>query len=101
MRFLPIFTALRQGANPPPLSPGLGTVDGGSAINDDKILMACLSLCSDPTLRGDMQDLKTESLRVKRNLVLLTEDRALNIKAVAKNVPVRTVPSFARWAHLI
>lgn len=72
-----------------------------SAINDDKILAACLSLCSDPTLRGDMQDLKTESLRLKRNLVLLTEDRALNIKAVAKNVPVRTVPSFARWAHLV
>lgn len=36
--------------------------------------------------------------RLYRNVVLLTEDRALNIKAVCENVPCRTIPSFMKWA---
>ncbi|MCP9259487.1 Telomerase-binding protein est1a [Dirofilaria immitis] len=36
--------------------------------------------------------------RLYRSVVLLTEDRALNIKAVCENIPCRTVPSFMKWA---
>jgi protein SMG6 len=38
--------------------------------------------------------------RVKRDVVLLTEDRNLRVKALARDVPVREVSDFIQWAGL-
>lgn len=38
--------------------------------------------------------------RVKRDVVLLTDDRNLRVKALARDVPVREVPDFIQWAGL-
>lgn len=35
-----------------------------------------------------------------REVVLLTEDRNLRVKALARDMPVREVPDFAQWAGL-
>lgn len=36
--------------------------------------------------------------RLRREVVLLTEDRNLRVKALARDVPVREVPDFMQWA---
>lgn len=38
--------------------------------------------------------------RLRREVVLLTEDRNLRVKALARDVPVREVPDFMQWAGL-
>lgn len=38
--------------------------------------------------------------RLRREVVLLTEDRNLRVKALARDVPVREVPDFMQWAVL-
>ncbi len=87
------------------------------------ILRSCvLAFCSDDA-RNEIRDLRSrlgyakramsfdqyylesdrnlgEPLRIQRKVVLLTEDRALKIKALSKNVPVRTIPSFVDWAGI-
>jgi protein SMG6 len=41
-----------------------------------------------------------EPRRLYREVVLLTEDRNLRVKALARHVPVREVPDFMHWAGL-
>lgn len=36
-----------------------------------------------------------------REVVLLTTDRNLRVKALAQNVPVRELPDFIRWSGLL
>ncbi|VDO27353.1 unnamed protein product [Onchocerca flexuosa] len=78
------------------------------AVNDDFILSSCVNFAktqpkpsnavttaqSAPTNVMDAE----QPARLYRSVVLLTEDRALNIKAVCENIPCRTVPSFMKWA---
>lgn len=35
-----------------------------------------------------------------RDVVLLTDDRNLRVKALSRDVPVRELPDFMRWANL-
>ncbi|KAL1494247.1 hypothetical protein ABEB36_009872 [Hypothenemus hampei] len=69
--------------------------------NDDKILATCLVLC-----RNHCKDQTTEPLKdgeprhLLRDVVLLTEDRNLRVKAHARDVPVRALPDFMHWAEL-
>ncbi|XP_043272434.1 telomerase-binding protein EST1A isoform X3 [Venturia canescens] len=71
----------------------------GLTRNDDRILATCLSLCrSNSKDHGNNED--TEPRRLKREVVLLTEDRNLRVKALARDVPVREVPDFMQWAGL-
>jgi PIN domain len=35
--------------------------------------------------------------RLRREVVLLTDDRNLRVKALARDVPVRDVPAFLTW----
>ncbi|CAH1977497.1 unnamed protein product [Acanthoscelides obtectus] len=77
--------------------------------NDDKILTTCLLLgknrhesaqeastsgCQPPSITPG------EPRRLYREVVLLTEDRNLRVKAHARDVPVRELPDFMRWAGL-
>jgi hypothetical protein len=41
-----------------------------------------------------------EPRRLYREVVLLTKDRNLRVKALARHVPVREVPDFMQWAGL-
>ncbi|XP_046992252.1 telomerase-binding protein EST1A [Schistocerca americana] len=65
--------------------------------NDDRILATTLSLCRN----SDKEECKPgETRRLYREVVLLTEDRNLRVKALGLDVPVREVPDFVRWAGL-
>ncbi|KAG7188027.1 hypothetical protein KM043_015773 [Ampulex compressa] len=71
----------------------------GLTSNDDRILATCLSLCKS----GNKDQSVTEEgqpRRLRREVVLLTEDRNLRVKALARDVPVREVPDFMQWAGL-
>ncbi|XP_076755865.1 telomerase-binding protein EST1A isoform X2 [Xylocopa sonorina] len=83
----------------------------GLTTNDDRILATCLSLCKagnkDQVNAGELNGpplvLSTEEgqpRRLRREVVLLTEDRNLRVKALARDVPVREVPDFMQWAGL-
>ncbi|PNF20500.1 hypothetical protein B7P43_G06276 [Cryptotermes secundus] len=65
--------------------------------NDDKILTTSLSLCRSS---GKDECKPGEPRRLYREVVLLTEDRNLRVKALARHVPVREVPDFMHWAGL-
>ncbi|KAL1140647.1 hypothetical protein AAG570_000577, partial [Ranatra chinensis] len=65
--------------------------------NDDKILTTCLNLGQ---LYGKDDKCMSGTRRIVRNVVLLTEDRNLRVKALARDVPVRELPDFFRWAGL-
>lgn len=38
--------------------------------------------------------------KLYRDVVLLTDDRSLRLKAISKDMPVRTLPDFIKWAGL-
>ncbi|XP_042227934.1 telomerase-binding protein EST1A-like [Homarus americanus] len=70
-------------------------MDMPDATNDDKILSCCVHFCSDTTQR---RPIKAGVRRLYREVVLLTEDRNLRVKAHARDVPVRDLLDFAHWA---
>ena len=73
-------------------------VDGKT--NDDLILDVCLNLASSSSLTKDhLNERRERDLRVvTRDVVLLTDDRNLKVKAYTCDVPVNTMPDFIRWA---
>lgn len=40
------------------------------------------------------------TVRLQREVVLLTDDRNLRVKALTRNVPVRDIPAFLSWAKV-
>ncbi|KAK7028019.1 Smg-6, nonsense mediated mRNA decay factor [Halocaridina rubra] len=70
-------------------------IDIADITNDDKILSCCVHFCSDSTQR---RPIKAGVRRLYREVVLLTEDRNLRVKAHARDVPVRNLLDFSRWA---
>lgn len=40
-----------------------------------------------------------DPIRLLREVVLLTDDRNLRVKALTRNVPVRDIPTFLKWAQ--
>ncbi|XP_066589128.1 telomerase-binding protein EST1A-like isoform X1 [Prorops nasuta] len=70
----------------------------GLTKNDDRILATCLSLCR-PSSK-ESASAEGQPRRLRRDVVLLTEDRNLRVKALARDVPVREVPDFMQWSGL-
>ncbi|KAL6266286.1 hypothetical protein P5V15_003144 [Pogonomyrmex californicus] len=70
----------------------------GLTRNDDRILTTCLSLCRSNKDQANAEE--GQPRRLRREVVLLTEDRNLRVKALARDVPVREVPDFMLWAGL-
>ncbi|XP_048374838.1 telomerase-binding protein EST1A isoform X3 [Sphaerodactylus townsendi] len=66
--------------------------------NDDLILSCCLHYCNDKA-KDFMPASKDDPIRLLREVVLLTDDRNLRVKALTRNVPVRDIPTFLRWAQ--
>lgn len=57
--------------------------------------------CLPPSVRLFCSFLPTEEpIRLLREVVLLTDDRNLRVKALTRNVPVRDIPAFLAWAQV-
>lgn len=69
-------------------------MDMPDATNDDKILSCCVHFQGDAQRRP----VKAGVRRLYREVVLLTEDRNLRVKAHGRDVPVRDLLDFAAWA---
>ncbi|KAJ8386208.1 hypothetical protein AAFF_G00175280 [Aldrovandia affinis] len=67
--------------------------------NDDLILSCCLHYCKDKA-KDFMPTQRDEPVRLHREVVLLTDDRNLRVKALTRNVPVRDIPAFLSWAKV-
>lgn len=67
--------------------------------NDDLILSCCLHYCQDRAENYMPRD-SDAPLRLYREIVLLTEDRNLRVKALTHNVPVQDLPAFLSWANI-
>ncbi|XP_044271255.1 telomerase-binding protein EST1A isoform X2 [Tribolium madens] len=66
--------------------------------NDDKILATCLVLSKGH--REQQQSAENEPKKLVSEVVLLTDDRNLRVKALARDVPVRELLDFMQWAGL-
>ncbi|XP_028937859.1 telomerase-binding protein EST1A isoform X1 [Ornithorhynchus anatinus] len=74
-------------------------ITGQQGNNDDLILSCCLHYCKDKA-KDFMPTNKDEPIRLLREVVLLTDDRNLRVKALTRNVPVRDIPAFLKWAQV-
>ncbi|KAK5850859.1 hypothetical protein PBY51_001698 [Eleginops maclovinus] len=72
---------------------------GQQGTNDDVILSCCLNYCKDKA-KDFMPDQRNGTVRLQREVVLLTDDRNLRVKALTRNVPVRDIPAFLSWAKV-
>ncbi|XP_078729890.1 telomerase-binding protein EST1A isoform X2 [Lampetra fluviatilis] len=72
---------------------------GRQGNNDDLILSCCLHYCKDKA-KDFMPTSKGDPIRLRRDVVLLTDDRNLRLKALTRNVPVKDVPAFLAWANV-
>ncbi|CAB3242237.1 unnamed protein product [Arctia plantaginis] len=78
--------------------------DAAAGTNDDRVLATALNLhanlAADADTRGDDGRESAKSVRRVREVVLLTDDRNLRVKALAAELPTRDLPSFVQWAGL-
>ncbi|XP_045542788.1 uncharacterized protein LOC106720366 [Papilio machaon] len=65
------------------------------ASNDDRVLATALNLHANIEASAD-----NSTQEVVREVVLLTDDRNLRVKALAADLPARDLPSFVAWAGL-
>uniref|UniRef100_A0A3P8TUW2 Telomerase-binding protein EST1A n=1 Tax=Amphiprion percula TaxID=161767 RepID=A0A3P8TUW2_AMPPE len=72
---------------------------GQQGNNDDVILSCCLHYCKDKA-KDFMPHQRNGIVRLQREVVLLTDDRNLRVKALTRNVPVRDIPAFLSWAKV-
>ncbi|KAM9728033.1 telomerase-binding protein EST1A [Menidia menidia] len=72
---------------------------GQQGNNDDVILSCCLHYCKDKA-KDFMPHQRNGTVRLHREVVLLTDDRNLRVKALTRNVPVRDIPAFLSWAKV-
>ncbi|RNA08050.1 telomerase-binding EST1A isoform X1 [Brachionus plicatilis] len=68
--------------------------------NDELILGCCLHYCRD-NARDYMPANKNDAIHLFRDVVLLTEDRHLRMKAHTRNVPVKNIKQFCKWSGLL
>lgn len=74
-------------------------ISGQKGNNDDLILSCCLHYCKD-NAKDFMPLNKDDPIRLRREVVLLTDDRNLRVKALTRHVPVRDIPAFLKWAKV-
>ncbi|XP_051973201.1 telomerase-binding protein EST1A-like isoform X1 [Xyrauchen texanus] len=72
---------------------------GQKGNNDDVILSCCLHYCQDKA-KDFMPAERNGPVRLHREVVLLTDDRNLRVKALTRNVPVRDIPAFLSWSKV-
>ncbi|KAG1657886.1 Telomerase-binding protein EST1A [Nymphon striatum] len=67
-------------------------------VNDNIILNCCVHLCE--TNHQESKSIMPDVKKIFRQVVLLTDDRNLRVKAVIKDVPTRTIDKFMSWAQI-
>nr|XP_015816988.2 telomerase-binding protein EST1A isoform X1 [Nothobranchius furzeri] len=72
---------------------------GQQGNNDDVILSCCLHYCNDKAKEFTPSQ-RNGTVKLQREVVLLTDDRNLRVKALTRNVPVRDIPSFLIWSKV-
>nr|XP_049465319.1 telomerase-binding protein EST1A isoform X1 [Anopheles coluzzii] len=68
---------------------------GDLKSNDDRILETALNLC-----RNHIEETRAGTRYLTMDVVLLTTDRNLRVKAISNDLPVREIPDFIKWAGL-
>ncbi|VDP97495.1 unnamed protein product [Trichobilharzia regenti] len=77
-------------------------INGGRTpgqTNDDVILTCCQHFSKEDADRFQMRNL-AQSLQGDQNIVLLTSDRNLRLKALNVNIPARPLRTFVSWSRL-
>lgn len=75
--------------------------DDQGLTNDDRILQCCLGLFKDRPASSSTAEEDTcpdGVKRLRREVVLLTDDRNLRVKSLSRDVPVRDLPAFLAWS---
>ncbi|KAH8859315.1 Telomerase-binding protein EST1A [Schistosoma japonicum] len=90
-------------------------INGGRApgqTNDDVILTCCQHFCKEDSDRFQLRNLthglgesvqynqNNQPMRLIREVVLLTSDRNLRLKALNVNIPARPLRTFVSWSRL-
>uniref|UniRef100_A0A915K3Q2 PIN domain-containing protein n=1 Tax=Romanomermis culicivorax TaxID=13658 RepID=A0A915K3Q2_ROMCU len=75
------------------------TVEYITMTNDDRILTSCVKFSSTKNTNRKSVDISIEPIQLEKKLVLLTGDRNLRVKAISKQVPVRTISEFCSWVE--
>uniref|UniRef100_A0A182PL14 PINc domain-containing protein n=1 Tax=Anopheles epiroticus TaxID=199890 RepID=A0A182PL14_9DIPT len=68
---------------------------GDLKSNDDRILETALNLC-----RHQTEETRDGTRYITQDVVLLTTDRNLRVKAISNDLPVREIPDFIKWSGL-
>lgn len=76
-----------------------GCAQEAAGKNDDLILETCAHFCDDRA-KSFMPSARAGPITLLRNIVLLTDDRNLRVKAIVRHVPARDIRSFTRWSRL-
>ncbi|KAJ1345785.1 hypothetical protein KIN20_000397 [Parelaphostrongylus tenuis] len=100
-----LFTLTMRGRRLPVAVVRESAGDDGDLVNDDRILHSCLNFTQlEPAPDATFSNFKVPQGReipiIYRNLVLLTDDRVLNMKAMSQHIPCRTVTRFMKWAKI-
>ncbi|KAI9553174.1 hypothetical protein GHT06_021068 [Daphnia sinensis] len=74
--------------------------DDQGLTNDDRILQCCLGLFKDrlASSAADEDTCPDGVKRLRREVVLLTDDRNLRVKSLSRDLPVRDLPAFLAWS---
>lgn len=63
--------------------------------------LICPSSFSCPMFSScSLSSFSDDPIRLRREVVLLTDDRNLRVKALTRHVPVRDIPAFLKWAKV-
>ncbi|XP_070572544.1 telomerase-binding protein EST1A-like [Ptychodera flava] len=73
---------------------------GKTGNNDDVILSCCMFYCEDKA-QSFMPQRKDDPIMLQREVVLLTDDRNLRVKAYTRTVPTRSIPDFIKKARVV
>ncbi|WKY01935.1 hypothetical protein Q1695_015726 [Nippostrongylus brasiliensis] len=100
-----LFTLTMRGRRLPIAVVREEAADNGELLNDDRILQSCVNFTQhEPAQDSLFVDFKMPQSRdvpnIYRNVVLLTEDRVLNMKAMSQQIPCRTMTRFMKWAKI-
>jgi len=84
-----------KGATLPTMAFTMEENDDQAMNNDDRILQCCLNLIRD---KASEEEKQVDGIRyLRRDVVLLTDDRNLRVKCLSRDVPVRDLPAFLTW----
>ncbi|RCN48657.1 hypothetical protein ANCCAN_05296 [Ancylostoma caninum] len=100
-----MFTLTMRGRRVPIAVVREESADDREMVNDDRILRSCVNFTQlEPAQESTFSEFKKPQGRdtpiIYRNVILLTDDRVLNMKAMSEHIPCRTMMRFMKWAKI-